>query len=310
MFKNWILGVVMVGVVCAASNGQPADSKESTQQAFDSPKAAVDKLFEACKENDSAALVRMFGPRYRDAIARIDDAEEKDHRKRFWKQSQAYLKLMEKGTDRVELVVGRDLFTFPIPIVKESRGWVFATEEGFKEMLARRVGENELTAIEVCREFVKAQVEYAAADRDDDEVLEYAQQIASSPGKRDGLYWDVNADSAEPLSPLGDLLAEADGTPKERKPGSPYMGYYFKILKRQGSNPPGGKYDYVINGNMIAGFALLAWPADYRESGVMTFLVNQSGKVYEKDLKEDTAKIVQEMTDYDPDKSWALAKDR
>jgi len=310
MIKTWIFGAAFVLAFVANAHGQPAGSKEDTQQAFDTAKAAVDSLFQACKENDSAALIRMFGPRYRDAIAKIDDDEEKDHRQKFWEQSQAYLKLMEKGDDRVELVVGKELWAFPIPLVKESRGWVFSTEEGFKEVLARRISDNEMTAIEVGREFVMAQVEYAAVDRDDDEVLEYAQQIASSPGKRDGLYWEVSADSAEPQSPFGNLLAEADGTPKERKPGAPYMGYYYKLLKRQGANPPGGKYEYVINGNMIAGFALVAWPAEYRESGVMTFLVNQSGKVYEKDLKEDTAKIAQEMTEYDPDKSWALAADR
>ncbi len=306
--KTWVWAIAFASILIARSNGQSTGAKEDSQQAFDTPKAAVDSLLAACKDNNSGTLIRMFGPRYRDALAKIDDAEEKEHRQKFWEQSQAHLKLVEKGADRVELIVGRELWAFPIPMVKESRGWVFATEEGLKELSARRVGENELTAIEVCREFVKAQAEYAAADRDGDEVLEYAQKIASSPGKRDGLYWEVSAESSEPPSPFGNLLAEADGTPKERKPGAPYMGYRFKILTRQGSNPPGGKYDYVINGHMIAGFALVAWPADYRDSGVMTFLVSHQGRVYEKDLGEKTHEMAKALESFDPDDSWRLVQ--
>jgi len=301
---KWLPLLVLPLVLVAGVNGQSAVPKVDSQQSFDTAKAAVDGLLSACKDNDSATLVRLFGPRYGDAIAKIDDAEEKEHRRKFWEQSQAHLKLLEKGADRVELVVGRELWAFPIPLVKGSRGWVFATEEGFHELSARRIGENELVAIEVCREFVKGQVEYAASDRDGDEVLEYAQRIASSPGKRDGLYWEVSAESSEPPSPLGHLLAEADGTPKERKPGAPYMGYNFKILARQGSNPPGGKYDYVINGNMIAGFALVAWPADYKNSGVMTFLVCHHGRVFENDLGPQTAGVAGGMEEFNPDESW------
>jgi hypothetical protein len=289
-------------------SAQSADTKDGAQQAFDSPKAAVDKLLEACKANDTQGLIKMFGPRYRDAVEKIDDAEEKAHRQDFWERAQAHLKLIEAGDDRVELVVGRDLWMFPVPLVKESRGWVFATDEGFEEMLARRIGENELNAIEVCREYGFAQREYAAADRDGDEVLEYAQRITSTADKQDGLYWEVKEGSDEPLSPLGNMLADAEAALKDRMPGSPYLGYYFKILTQQGSDPPGGKYDYVINGNMIAGFALVAWPADYRASGVMTFVISHQGKLYEKDLGQDTAKAVVAMNEYNPDTSWALVK--
>lgn len=305
--KTKIVAVTFASLLVANSNWRSANADENSQQAFDTPRAAVDSMLRACKENDSAALIRMFGARFGDAIETIDDSEEKEHRRKFWEQSQAHLKMVEKGADRVELIVGRELWAFPIPLVKESRGWVFATEEGFKELLARRIGENELTGIEVCRAFVQAQAEYAAADRDGDEVLEYAQRIASTPGTRDGLYWKVSAESSEPPSPFGHLLAEADGTPKERKPLTPYMGYYFKILTRQGSNPPGGKYDYVINGNMIAGFALVAWPADYRDSGVMTFLVSHHRRVYEKNLGERTNETAKALDIFDPDNSWQRA---
>jgi hypothetical protein len=179
------LTVALALTLHAYSNAQSADSKGDSPQAFDTAKAAIDSLLLACKDNDSAMLIRMFGAKYRDAIAKIDDAEEKEHRQTFWERSQAYMKLVENGADRVELVVGKELWAFPIPLVKENRGWVFATDAGFKELLARRIGENELTAIEVCREFVKAQVEYAASDHDGDDVLEYAQKIASSSGKQD-----------------------------------------------------------------------------------------------------------------------------
>jgi len=306
--RTCFLAVVTSLVFSSASLAQSAGANDGSPRAFDNPRAAVDSLLVACKENDSEALIRMFGPRYRDAIAKIDDGEEKQHRQKFWEQSQAHLQLIEKGDNRVELVVGRELFAFPIPLLKDSRGWTFATDEGFKEMLARRVGENELTAIEVCREFVAAQAEYAAADRDGDDVLEYAQRIASAPGTKDGLYWEVSTGSSEPPSPFGHLLAQADGTPKDGKPGAPYMGYYFRVLTRQGSNPPGGKYDYVINSNMIAGFALVAWPADYRESGVMTLLVSHRGRVYEKDLGEKTGGLAGALETFDPDNSWQLVE--
>jgi hypothetical protein len=300
-----------MGVAIAATmpgTGQAADTKDNMQQAFDSPKAAVDSLFEACRSNDTNALIRIFGSRYRDAVEKIDDAEERQHRQVFWERSQAHLKLVEKGDDRVELVVGKELWEFPIPLVKKSRGWIFDTDEGFEEMLARRIGENELNAIEVCREYAIAQQEYAAADRDGDEVLEYAQRIASTHGKQDGLYWEVKEESSEPLSPLGHLLADAEGALQDRKPGSPYLGYYFRILTRQGPNPPGGAYDYVINGNMIAGFALIAWPADYRASGVMTFVISHQGKLFEKDLGPDTSKLVESIVEYNLDQTWILVK--
>jgi hypothetical protein len=300
-----------MGLILAAGTSvlaEGVDTKDATQQAFDSPKDAVDHLLTACKNNDTPALIRMFGPRLRDAVANIDDAEEKAHRRTFWERSQAHLKLIEKGTDCIELVIGKDLWEFPIPLVKQGRGWVFATDEGFEELLARRIGENELNAISVCREYTIAQREYASADRDDDEVLEYAQCITSTTGKHDGLYWEVKAESKEPLSPLGNLLARAEEPLKDRKPGSPYLGYYFRILTRQGPNPPGGAYDYVINGNMIGGFALIAWPADYRASGVMTFVISHQGKVFEKDIGPDTAKRVEAMNEYNPDKTWTVVK--
>lgn len=308
MFRKTIIVLVIAPAIGFHAAGLSAATPHESQQAFESPKAAVDGLLKACKENDTPSLIRIFGPRLEKALGTIDDAEEKQHRREFWEDAQAYLTLIEKGSDRVELVVGKELWAFPIPLVKQSRGWVFDTEEGFEEMLARRVGENELNAIEVCRTFVIAQAEYAAVDRDGDEVLEYAPRFASTPGKRDGLYWKVDPNSGDSLSPLGEFLARAEAHTSDRKLGDPYMGYYFKILSRQGPNPPGGEYDYVINGNMIAGYALIAWPADYGHSGVMAFVVNHQGKVFEKDLGKETVNLVRDMHEYNPDKSWKLVE--
>jgi hypothetical protein len=292
-------GAAWSAVACAQSAAQPA------QQVFPTPEAAVDALLNACKNDDTRALVRMFGESFRTATEKVDPAEAREHRRAFYEQAQALKKIDRQGDSKAVLVIGRELWPVPFPLVKDAAGWRFDTEAGYKEMLTRRVGENELTAIEVCRELVPAQIEYAASDRDGDELCEYAQRIASSPGKRDGLYWEVSPDSGEPLSPMGARLAAAEAGAKDAKP---YMGYYFRILTKQGPNAPGGKFEYVINGHMLAGFALVAWPAEYRQSGVKTFLVSSHGKIFEKDLGPETAKLAQAITEFDPDKSWTQVR--
>jgi hypothetical protein len=296
--------LVLVWVPLAVA--QTADVKGDGPQAFDSPKAATDALLKACKDNDTPALIRMFGPRYRQATETIDDAEEKVQRQRFWEKAQAYLKLDEREGERVVLIAGTDHWAFPIPLVKSSRGWAFATDEGFEELLARRIGGNELMAIDVCREYIAAQREYAAVDRDGDGVLEYAQRLRSSPGAHDGLYWPADEKAGEPVSPFGPSLARAEVSPKHADPRGSYLGYRYRILLRQGANVPGGAYGYVINGNMIAGFALVAWPETYRASGVMTFVVSHQGKIYEKDLGDRTESIAESMEVFEPDDSWKV----
>jgi hypothetical protein len=177
-----------------------------------------------------------------------------------------------------------------------------------REIAARRIGANELCAIEVCRTYVTAQLEYAAQEHNGDDVSEYAQRFASTPGKHDGLYWDNKRAAGEPRSPMGEWLAIAEAGGRDSKPRDAYMGYYFKILTRQGSNPPCGKYDYVINGHMIAGFAMVAWPAEYRVTGAKTFVISHQGMLFEKDLGPDTAKLAAAMTEYNPDKTWKRVK--
>jgi hypothetical protein len=209
--------------------------------------------------------------------------------------------------------VGADYWPFPVPIINRNGRWLFDTEAGKEELLRRRIGQNELSTLAVMRAYVDAQREYASKDRDGDEVLEYAQKITSSPGKTDGLYWPEELNGE--LSPLGPWVAEAQTEGYFADPSAPqegpqaFHGYYFRILTRQGSHAPGGKYDYIINGNMILGFALVGWPADYGDSGIMTFIVNQQGRVYQKDLGKNTAKIVKKMQAYDPDPSWQISSD-
>jgi hypothetical protein len=296
--------VLLAAAIGASAAGAHSQATKPGQLVFPTPRAAVDALLDACKNNDSPSLVRMLGERYGEQIKKIDDAEERQHRRDFYEKAQAHLKIEEKGDAKAVMIVGRELWEVPVPLVKEAAGWRFDMDAGFEELLARRVGENELATIEVCRAYASAQVEYASVDHDGDEVREFAQKIVSTPGKRDGLYWSTEPGSHERPSPLEALMPDDFGDLRNSKPGVPYMGYYFKILTRQGSNPPVGKYDYVINGHMIAGFALVAWPADYRASGVMTFVVSHQGKVYQKDLGPNTAKIAGEMSEYNPDKSW------
>jgi hypothetical protein len=211
------------------------------------------------------------------------------------------------------LEVGTNAWPFPIPLVRTTNGWQFDTQAGVEELLNRRIGRNELDVLGVMRAYVDAQREYASRDRDGDNVLEYAQKIRSSPGKTDGLYWPPELNGE--VSPLGPWVAQAQSEgylsePRAADAGpQPFHGYLFKILTRQGKHAPGGKYNYIINGNMIGGFALAAWPARYGDSGVMTFIVNQQGRVYQKDLGERTARIVKGMSAYDPDTSWQASQD-
>jgi Protein of unknown function (DUF2950) len=306
VIKYMSIEVLMLAALGAATASAQSPASQPAQQVFPTPRAAVDVLLAACKDNDSAALIRLLGPRFGAQLEKVDDDDERRLRRAFYDKAQAHLAIEEQGDAKAILVIGRELWPVPIPLVKEAAGWRFDTDAGLEELLARRIGEDELAVIDVCQEYVRMQADYAAVDRDGDEVREYAQQIVSTPGKHDGLYWEREGN--ERPSPLEALLPDSFGDVKDCKPGSPHMGYYYKILTRQGANPPGGKYDYLINGNMIAGFALVAWPADYRVSGVMTFVISHQGKLFQKDLGPDTAKLVEAMTEYNPDKSWEPVK--
>jgi hypothetical protein len=219
-------------------------------------------------------------------------------------------RLIAVNEKRVIVEYGREAVPFPIPLVEKAGRWTFDTAAGAEELINRRIGRNELAVLDIVRIYVQAQREYASRDRDDDEVLEYAQKFHSTEDNKDGLYWPLDLDGS--MSPLGPLFAQAQGAGYSKKADDepqPFHGYYFKILSRQGKHAPGGAYDYVINKNMIGGFALVAWPAEYDETGVMTFIVNQQGRVYQKDLGSRTGKLAGSMKTYDPDDTWSASPD-
>jgi len=295
----------LVAVFCISAAWAAETKKRAQQLVFASPEEAVEALVEAVKADDNAALTRIFGPESAGVVGSGDPVADRENRQAFVAAYGEAHKLIREADGKVVLHVGKDDWPFPIPVVKQGEGWRFDTAAGKQEILNRRIGKNELSVIQVCLAYVDAQREYATKDRDKDGVLEYAQKFQSSPGKKDGLYWETR--EGEPLSPLGPLMAQAVKEGYKKASGgqpAPFHGYYFKILKAQGKNAPGGAYDYVVNGRMIGGFAMVAWPAQYGSSGIMTFMVNHDGIVYEKDLGPDTAGIVAGITKFNPDSTW------
>ncbi len=281
------------------------------EQQFASPEEAVSALENAAKDRDTNALRQIFGPAGRDLVS-ADAVQATQEFELFVQRLAQKTELVRQTESKCVLQLGDDGWPFPIPLAKAGDRWSFDTGAGRQEVLNRRVGRNELGAIAVCRAYVEAQREYAAKDRNGDDVLEYAQRLRSTPGQHDGLYWPLRAD--EEQSPLGPLIAGArvEGYRRQARimtdEPSPYHGYYFKILTKQGKAAPAGKYNYVINGHMIGGFALVAWPAEWGNSGVMTFMVNQQGKIYQKNLGPKTAALAKAISRYNPDAGWVLVR--
>jgi len=298
------LAVLLVGWTLFQPTTDIMAAGANKQKVFKTPEAALDALLEALRKNDDNAMLDIMGHEYKDVIVTTDKVATREERLQIYRAAQEFKSLQRQSDDKVVVVLGKLGWPLPVPIVRAKSGWRFDTEEGVEEVLNRRIGEHELNAIATANAYVEAQVEFASKDRDGDQVLEFAQRIGSSKGKRDGLYWEVDPKTGEELSPFGPYVAEAKNYLRGRQPGDPYKGYYFKILTRQGEKPPGGRYDYVINGNMIAGFALAAFPADYGSSGIMTFAVSHQGKIYEKDLGKNTHFAVNGMHEYNPDHTW------
>jgi hypothetical protein len=284
----------------------PVAAAAVPQETFATPEAAVDALAAALKADSDAMLMVLFGDEHKDAIVDPDRAAASANRARIAAAMQTLRVLKEPGPDRRVLVIGDQAWPFPIPIVRTGDRWRFATEQGVEELVNRRIGGNERNAIYVMHAYVDAQRAYAIRDRDGDGVLQYAQKIPSSAGKHDGLYWPADAAKGEEASPFGPLIAEAAPYIEGHKQGDPYRGYYFRILTQQGKNAPGGAYNYVINGRMIAGFAMIAYPSDYGVNGVMTFIVNHNGLVYQRDLGPNTAKLAPGIKTFDPGKGWTV----
>src|SRR5246127_4290996 len=276
------------------------------QESYKTPEAAADALAGAARTGDRAALIKVLGPDGADIASSGDPVADSDLRKKFVETYDAKHQVKMDSDAKATLIVGPEDFPVPIPLVRKGGPWQSHTAAGRREFLARRIGRNELDAIQSSLAYVDAQNDYAAKDRTGAGSGVYAQRIVSSTGKKDGLYWPASAGGDE--SPLGELIAEATRQGYRVGEGrTPYHGYYFKILTRQGPDAPGGALDYVVNGKMIGGFALVAYPAEYRNSGVMTFIVNHDGTVYQKDLGPKTAQIAERMTAYNPDPSWQKA---
>jgi hypothetical protein len=298
----------VVGLLLAVS----IQATAAPPQPFPTPEAAVAALERAVATTNRAALDRLFG----DAAQQLvnpDEVQGATELADFAAAFQASHRLVRESDTKLTLEVGLNGWPFPIPLVKSADAWQFDTQAGVEELLNRRIGRNELAVSRVLRAYVQAQREYASRDRDGDEVLEYAQRITSSPDETDGLFWPPALNGE--ISPLGPLMAYAQAEGYASKPETaaagprPFHGYLFRIFTRQGRHAPGGKYDYVINGNMIGGFALVAWPAEYGESGIMTFIVNQQGRVYQRDLGTGTEKTARKLRAYDPDLNWRLSPD-
>ena len=278
----------------------PLATFAAEQKTFATPEAAVDALMAALKADDDAAIIAIFGDAHKDLVVTVDKAANTATRAKIAGAMQTMRVLQDSGADRRIVLIGDQAWPLPIPLVRDKGAWRFATEQGVDELINRRIGGNERNAITVLRAYVEAQRQYASRDRDGDDVLQYAQKLGSTPGKQDGLYWPDNASKDGERSPFGPLVAESAAYLKGRKEGDPYRGYYFKILTRQGKSAPGGAYNYIINGRMIAGFAMVAYPAQYGDTGIMSFIINQNGRIYEKDLGKTSVAVGNAMTSFDP----------
>lgn len=280
----------------------------SAQKMFSSPEEAVKAAIAAARSNNDKELLAIFGAQAKEILFSGDPVADKQRRAEFVAAYDQANRLSTEGEDRI-LIAGKQDWPFPIPIVKKGQSWMFDTEQGKQEVLNRRIGSNELFTIQTMLAIVDAEREYAMKDRDRNGLLEYAQKFLSDPGKKNGLYWEAKA--GEPESPLGPIMVQARsqgyGAKITTAPG-PYHGYNYRILTAQGKDAPGGAYSYFVKGKMIGGFAVVAYPAEYGNSGIMTFIVNYDGKVFQKNLGPNTAAAAKSMKEYNPDKTWTEVK--
>jgi hypothetical protein len=311
-----LVGAQVLALACAltslshatAQSNETAAAAQAVQTSFATPKQAADALIQAAASYDVPALMKLFGPEGEDIVSSADAVRDKSSAASFAAEAheKTDVAIDAKNPSRAILSVGNEEWPLPIPIIKKGGKWYFDTKAGLKEILFRRIGTNELDAITICRGFVEAQEDYAEQIHDNSGVNQYAQRIISTPGKQDGLAWR-NPDGSWG-GPVGEAVAKAlvEGYVDKRKP---FHGYYFKVLKGQGPDAPLGKLNYMIEGAMIGGFALVAVPADYRVTGVKTFMVSYNGVVYEKDLGPDSLSIVKDLELYNPDKTWHPTSD-
>lgn len=297
IMKSLLLSGMLLAALCLLKAAPQAI------ETFATPQEAAQALVNAAEQNDTAAMLKLFGPGGKDIVQSGDAADDKAARAAFAARARAKLQVEpdKDNPNRAIIVAGDQNWPLPVPLIRKNGRWYFDAAVGRVEILARRVGRNELAAIDVCRGYVEAQMEYASRDRDANGVLEYAQHIISVPGKKDGLYYEGESESLVPKSFADAAAVILQGQGK--KP-VPYHGYFFHILKAQGPDAQGGAMDYVVKGAMIGGFALVAWPAEYGVSGIQTLIVNHQGIVYEKDLGPQTATQARAVTRFNPDKTW------
>ncbi len=299
--------VAALAMACLGAPALLAAAPAPVQKTYASPEQAVEAAVQAAAADDVPALLAIFGPEGKDLVASGDSVQDAKGRAEFARLAKEKTTIVKDPSDphRVTLSIGENGWPFEVPIVEKNGKWMWDSKAGRYEVLLRHIGSNELDAISVCRGYVEAQKEYAVEDPDKTGVHQYAQRIISTPGKHDGLYW--KSEDGGPESPVGEAIARAieEGYTKKTEP---YHGYYFRVLTGQGKAAPLGKMNYVIKGYMIGGFALVAWPARYRVTGVKTFIVSNDGIVYQKDLGPDTAKIASAMTHYNPDKGWVATE--
>jgi hypothetical protein len=290
---SWPIAIAMFALMSVAS----------AQQSFNTPEDAAAALAGAAKDSWPKGVVTVLGPEGADIVSSGDAVADESNRQRFLAAYDAQHRIAKEGDGKAEMIIGPEEYPFPIPLVRKDGSWRFDTVAGRDEILYRRVGRNELDTIQSCLAYVDAQNEYADKNPAGAGAGIYAQRIVSQSGKKDGLYWSTA--EGEEASPLGALVARATAQGYGIGGGrTPYHGYYYKVLTKQGPSAPGGALDYVVKGKMIGGFALVAYPAEYANSGVMTFLVNHSGVVYQKDLGPDTVTVAPKMTSFDPDQTW------
>jgi hypothetical protein len=310
--RSVILSAALSSLVAAfalpavAADAVPANVRTPNQQHFATPEAATEALLAAVRADDAKRIRAVLGPGSDKVISSGDPVADREARGRFVAAFDKHSRIEPEGDAKATLIVGENDWPLPFPLIKHADGWRFDTRSGAEEILNRRIGRNELSAIQVCLAYVDAQREYAVTQGNRDGMHEYATRLVSTPGKRDGLYWPMK--EGHPLSPLGPLAEKAkeEGYGQPRNAAhEPYHGYFYRVLTSQGRDAPGGAYDYLVHGKMIGGFALVAYPARWGASGVMTLIVNHDGVVYEKNLGKATAAIASTMTHFDPDSSWS-----
>jgi len=301
------VGIHAVVAVTFACVGMTA-TVLAQQKTFSSAEEAVKATVAAARSNSDKQLLTVFGAQAKEILFSGDAVADRQRREQFIAAYDENNRLVTEGENTI-LIVGKQEWAFPIPIVKKGASWVFDTAKGKQEILNRRIGENELNTIQTCLAIVDAEREYAMKDRDRNGLLEYAQKFVSDPGKKNGLYWE--AKQGEPQSPLGPIMFQARSQGYQGKPSTtptPYHGYNYRVLTAQGKDAPGGAYSYLLKGKMIGGFAVVASPAEFGNSGVMTFVVNHDGNVFQKNLGANTSAIARSMKEYNPDKTWTAAK--